>query len=168
MDVSGLDKEKDDALCKIKSDALRLLSFSPRSVAELKQRLKTKRYPDALIEEAVTLLTKQGLLNDEQFARLYANSKIHTKPVGRKKLETELKRKGLAPDLVQKSLESLSDYDEKQAARDLVARRFERMSDLPKEKKKARLFGFLARRGFSQNVIFLVLEELFRGEGFVE
>jgi regulatory protein len=161
-------KDKDAELCKIKSDALRLLSFSPRSVAELKQRLKIKRYPDAMIEEAVVLLTKQGLLNDEQFARLYTNSRIHTRPVGRRQLETELKRKGLAPAVIQKSLEELSDYDEKAAARELVARRFENMTGISNQKKKARLFGFLKRRGFSQDVIFAVLEELFRGNQYDE
>ena len=160
-DSAGSDQAR---RCKIKSDALRLLSFSPRSVVELRQRLLMKKYPESDIDEVIALFQKQGLLNDEKFARLYANSKVHSKPVGRRQLAIDLKRKGLSPELIEKSLSNLPDYDEKSAARELVARRFERMSGISGERKKARLFGFLKRRGFSQEVIYSVLTDLFKGD----
>ena len=49
---------------KIKSDALRLLSFRPRSEKELRQRLKLKKHPAPLIEEVLDLLKRQGMLDD--------------------------------------------------------------------------------------------------------
>ena len=152
-------------LVKAKSDALRLLSFKPRSVKELCDKLRCKRYDNELVDKVVDQLKRQGFLDDDKFGRLAAHSSVHTRPMGRRRLEMELERKGLSKETVRKSLESLGDYDEKQAARDLVSGRFQRMTGLSAEKKKARLFGFLRRRGFPTDVIFSVLSELFAASG---
>ncbi len=154
---------EEKALLKAKTDALRLLSVRPRSVEELCKRLKLKRHTADIINKVMDLLKKQGLVDDEKFAKLYAESRVYSKPSGRKQLEFDLKRKGLSRDLVSKTLSNLSDYDEKKAAKDLVAKRFERMSGVPAEKKKGRIYGFLKRRGFGNEVIFSVMEELFKG-----
>lgn len=157
------DPETPEALLiRAKTDALRLISFKPRSVEELRSRLREKHHGDALIAEVIEAFKRQGLLDDEKYARLYANSRIHERPAGKRQLELELKKKGLAAPVVAKTMESLSDYDEKKAARDLVEGRFRRMAGLPDEKKRNRLFGFLKRRGFSNDVIFGVLNGLFK------
>lgn len=153
---------EDDVVLKAKNDALKLLSFRPRSVSELESRLKIKRYPADVIEQVIALLSKQGLLNDEKFGELYANSKIHSRPVGKKQLELDLKRKGLSDAIVQQSLEKLSDYDERAAALELVRRRYDKMTGISDQKKKARLFGFLQRRGFSSGICFSVIDELMK------
>lgn len=147
---------------KIKSDALRLISFRPRSIDELRRRLKLKRHSDATIEEVIESFKKQGLLDDEKFARLFAHSRVYSRPSGKRQLEFDLKRKGLSDSLVAETLKSLGDYDEKKAARDLIYDRFHKMTGVSKEKKKARLFGFLKRRGFSDGAIFGALSELFK------
>ena len=152
---------EDAGMEKAKSDALRLLSFRPRSVAELRQRLKLKKYPESIIAPVIELLQKQHLLDDEKFAKLFANSRVNSRPAGKRQIELDLKKKGLPGDLIRRTMESLTDYDEKKTARDLVRRKKQKMSGVSDEKKKARLFGFLQRRGFSSGVIFSVLSELF-------
>ncbi len=151
----------DDGLLKVKSDALRLLAFQPRSVEELRSRLKLKRYPDDLIAQAIDALKRQGLLDDTKFAKLFAESRLYSRPTGKKQLETDLKKKGLPQALIAETLGGLKDYDEKKMARELVQTRFHRMTGVSAEKKKTRLFGFLKRRGFGNDVIFAVMKELF-------
>ncbi len=152
---------EDSAVLKAKSDALRLLSFRPRSVEELRNRLKLKKYPEEVIQSTLESLERQGLLNDEKFAKLFSHASVYTRPTGRRKLEFDLKKKGLALSIIEKTLSSLEDYDEKKVAHDLVATRFHKMTGISKEKKKARLYGFLQRRGFSSEAIFGALSELF-------
>ncbi len=158
---TGLD---DVELCKAKSDALRLLAFRPRSIAELKSRLKRKRFSQNIVDRAIDLLVKQGLLNDEKFAKLLTQSRLGTRPAGKKRLEAEMRQKGISRDIVEKAISSVSDQEEHRAAWDLVFRRFQKMKGVTRQKKKARLYGLLRRRGFSQNVIFSVLDELFAGQ----
>lgn len=158
------DTAADSALLKAKSDALRLLSIRPRSIDELKSHLKLKKYPETAIDEVIRLFQHQGLLNDEKFAKFYAAARVHTRPAGRRQLEFDLKRKGIPNKIVSETISNLEDYDEKKIAKDLVWRRFEKMSGLPKEKKKARLYGFLKRRGFSDDAVFQVINDLFKNE----
>ena len=144
---------------KTKSDALRLLAARPRSVQELRGRLELKKHPAERIEPVIELLKKQGLLDDEKFAKLLAVSKTLSRPVGKRQLEMDLKKKGIAPGIIEGTLSGLTDYDEKESIRKLAQSRAGRMNGISAEKKKARLFGFLKRRGFSSDAIFSVLPE---------
>ena len=148
-------------LLKAKSDALRFLSFKPRSVEEMREKLTRKNYSSKITEEVLSLLQTQGLLNDEKFARLFVNSRVYTRPTGKRQLEFDLKKKGLSKLLVDETIRNLQDYDEKKIVRDLVATRFQKMTGVSKEKKKSRIYGFLKRRGFNNDVIFATLSELF-------
>ena len=155
--------ETDDSTAlKIKTDALRLLSFRPRSVAELRKRLKLKRYPAPAVESVINTLTRQGLLDDEKFAALFAQSKLYNTPVAKRQIELDLKKKGLSGELIGAALAGLKDFDEKAAARELVFRRFQKMSGVSDEKKKSRLYAFLKRRGFDNDTIFSVLADLIK------
>ena len=164
---SNLDES---ALLKAKSDGLRLLSFSARSASELRSRLKLKRYPDDLVEEVIDSFQKQGLIDDVKFAKLFAESRVYSRPSGKRQLEIDLKKKGLSGELVRQTVDNLKDYDEKEMVRTLALRRLKGMSGVSKEKKKMRIYGFLKRRGFTNDAIFPVLDEILKGGemGFAE
>ena len=147
-------------LLKAKSDALRLLSFKPRSVAEMREKLARKNHSSKIIEEVLSLLQSQGLLNDEKFARLFANARVYTRPAGKRQLEFDLKKKGLSNPLIDETIQNLQEYDEKKIVRDLVYTRFQKMTGVSKEKKRSRIYGFLKRRGFDNDVIFATIDEL--------
>ena len=151
---------------KIKSDALRLLSVRPRSIEELRSRLKLKKHADGAIDSVIELLKKQGLLDDEKFAKVFTGAKTFSRPMARRQIERDLKKKGVSSRIIENALSSLAQYDEKEAARKAVEKRFLRMTDIAPEKKKTRLFGFLKRRGFSNETIFSVLSDLVREEDF--
>lgn len=153
---------------KIKSDALRLLGARPRSVEELRGRLKMKRYSRESIEEVIELLKRQGLLDDAKFAKLFAASSLHSRPVGKRRLAVEMKKKGLAAGLIDGALADLGEYDEKAAAKELIANKFRRTTGLAPQKKKAKFFGFLKRRGFSNEAIFAALSDLFKEDVITE
>lgn len=159
----GEDAGRDERLLKVKTDAMRLLTFRPRAVEELRARLREKKHDEALIAEVIALFEKQGLLNDQQFARLYAGSIMHSRPSGRRLVERDLRRKGLSESVIRKTLaEQAPEGDEKNAARQLVQARLGKMTGISADKKKARLFGFLKRRGFATSTIFSVLGELLK------
>jgi len=154
----------DSALLKAKSDALRLLSFSARSGAELRSRLKMKKYPDAIVDEVIDSFQKQGFIDDVKFARLFAESRVYSRPSGKRQLEIDLKKKGLSGELVRQTVAELKDYDEKGMIRTLVLKRLKAMTGVSREKKKMRIYGFLKRRGFESEAIFSVMNKIFSAE----
>ena len=157
--------DRADMLMKAKGEALKLISFKARSVAELRGRMKLKRYPEDIVTDVIDSLTKQGLLDDEKYAKLFVNARVHGRPSGKRLVERELKQKGLSTDIVERTLAGMHDYDEKKAARELVFTRFQKMTGISDQKKKSRLFGYLKRRGFASDVIFSVMDDLFRDDG---
>jgi regulatory protein len=152
----------EEGLMKAKSDALRLLSFQPRSISELKTRLIQKGHSAPVADQVIEGFKKQGLLNDEKFAQLFANSRVDIRKTGKARLQAEMRKKGLSSDVISKTMQGLEGYDEKKMARELAQNRLDRMKSLPTAKKKARLFGFLQRRGYRSDTIYAVLTELLK------
>ncbi len=152
----------EDTLAKAKKDALRLLSFRARSTAELRERLLKKRHSSETVESVVSFCAQQGLLDDEKFAKLYALSRIQSRPVGKRMIAFDLKSKGLPLAVIERAIGSIEDFDEKQIALDLAQHRYERVKGLPENISKARLYGFLKRRGFSNESVFYSISKLYR------
>ncbi len=152
--------DQDEALLKAKSAALKLLSFRPRSVGELRERLLKKNIPKALVEKVLSSLQQQGLLDDMKFAKLFSQSRMDTRPTGKKLLVRELKKKGLSEQIVSETIANLKDFDEAASALELAEKRFSRVTGISAEKKKSRIYGFLKRRGFADDVVFEVIRKL--------
>ncbi len=154
---------EEEALLKVKSDGLSLLSFRPRSVEELCDRLRKKGHAEDAIAQAVEFFKKQGLLDDRKFAKVAAHSSLYSNPSGRRKLEADLKKKGVPQDVIKGTLDDLKDYDEKAVAFEAAKKRLETMKGIAPLKQKSRLYGFLARRGFSNDAVYGALNKLFKG-----
>lgn len=143
--------------------ALDLLAVRARSASELRQRLR-RRDADALdITWVIERLGAQGYLDDAQFARQYARTRIVGGGVSRRRLQDELYRRGVERETASDAIdETLADVhlDEYSAARDAARKRLRAMGDLDPAVARRRLYGFLARRGYEPDVVGRVLREV--------
>lgn len=148
-------------LSKAKSYAYRLLAIRPRSIKEIKDRLKKKGFEERLIVEVIDYLERLDYLNDHQFASAWVNSRISTKPIGLLRLRYELKDKGINSKIIEEVLNKLKEnYDEYKVACDLAKGRMKRLSKVDRHKAKRRIFDYLLRRGFSYELVSEVLQGL--------
>ena len=97
-------------------------------------------------------------LNDETFARNWARSRAETRGYGPKRIEQELRTKGIDPARIRHVIrETFDQSDESARAKSLLEKRFKnRQLDDPKLLRRA--VGFLQRRGYSSQVIFDLLK----------
>ena len=102
-------------------DALRLLSYRMRSVAEMETRLARKSYPAAIITHTITELQRLGLLDDADFARTWVESRCHSR--GPTRLKQELRQKGIARDLAEKITATVPVEEEFAAAKAQACKR---------------------------------------------
>lgn len=151
----------EEARIAVTSDALRILSLRAHGTEELREKLLKKHAPD-VVEALLVSFQSRGLLNDEKFAKFFAESRAMAQPTGKRKLEEDLKRKGIAKETITKTIAGLEEYDERAEARKLVASRIDRMKGVSGPKKKMRLFGLLKRRGFGNDAVYAVLNEFFK------
>ena len=131
------------------------LSIRNRSEKEIREYLVKKKASEEVIARIITSLKEHKFLNDETFARSWVLSRARLKPKGKALLKIELRQKGIAEDLIGKVLDEVQEEipDELEQAKSLIIKRMERMRGASREEIYAKIGGFLARRGFSWEII---------------
>ena len=130
--------------------AVKLLAAKPRSVAELRERLlKGKGTDEAVVNTVISRLQEYGYLDDERFAFSYASFKVKQRPVGRRRLERDLKFKKVEKAIANEALELVyTETPEEQLIDQAIAKRL-RIRGRPKNRAEAKsLFDHLLRQGF--------------------
>ncbi len=130
--------------------AVKLLTAKPRSVAELRERLLLgPGANESIVETVISRLREYGYLDDERFAFSYASLKVKQRPIGRRRLERELRMKKVESSVADEALELV--YAET-SEEDLIDRAIEkriRLRGRPKNRLEAKsLFDHLLRQGF--------------------
>jgi regulatory protein len=144
-----------------KNYAFKLLSYRARSRREIMDKFKEKSYDPAITQKVVENLEELNFINDKNFAYSWARSRLANKPVGKQCLSGELWQKGVDREIIAEVIESTyKERDELTLARELAERRLKVCLNLNEATRKRRLSGYLARRGFSYEVINEVLEAL--------
>lgn len=145
---------------RIKEKAYRYLAGRAHSEKELRTKLVQKGYDQGIVEDVISDLKAQNLVDDEAFALTYVRSRMVNKPAGQILLRRELWQKGIGEEIIEKALqEAYRDKDQLEVARELVKKRRTRYKDLDHSKRKKRLADFLVRRGFEWEVVKEVIEE---------
>jgi regulatory protein len=135
--------------------AVKLLAAKPRSVAELRERLlRGKNTNNEVVEAVIARLREYGYLNDERFAFSYASYKVKQRPLGRRRLERDLKFKKVDSAVADQALEMVfTETPEEQLIDQAIAKRL-RLRGKPKNRLEAKsLFDHLLRQGFQFELV---------------
>jgi regulatory protein len=117
-------------------------------------KLRDKGFDEAVIQSAIASLFRLGYLDDEKFARMWAESRIRLSAFGRRRIERELRAKGVDPEIVRETLSGVfADDQEIDIAERAAARKVHVMKSLDRETRRRRIAGFLERKGFPYDVI---------------
>ena len=135
-----------------KATALNLLARRPRAEKELATGLRQRGYGPAAIATAVDRMRELGYLDDVDFARRWVANRAGVSPRGGRLMEMELRQKGVAQDVAREAIDE-ADLDDLATARSVAETRMRRYADLDPPTQRRRLSAFLARRGFSPDVI---------------
>lgn len=144
-DIATL-REK-DATVKAFDAAVTYLSYRPRSVKEIRDKLAKKEYSELVIESVIQRLEKYGYVDDRTFAKLWIQDRNRLKPRGKMALRFELRNKGIADAIINELLDEM--VDEKDGAYDAASKRIRRMQGKTQREFKKKVGAFLQRRGFS-------------------
>jgi regulatory protein len=144
--------------------AVGALARRMRTVAELKRLMRARiadpesEYGETLVELVIRRLKDQGYLNDSQYAAYYSSLRRDNQKLGRMRVITELKTRGVHGSVIEKAVEAAYDgvSDERQARDFLRKKRLRKPKD---QKQTARIFRQLARAGFGMKTIFNILKK---------
>ena len=106
-------------------------------------------------------LARLGYANDEQFARAWARSRIRLRGFGRRRIDQELKAKGILPEIIRDTFaEVFGETNETETAMQVAERKLRTMQHVEPEARKRRLAGLLERKGYAFEVIREVLSTI--------
>ena len=104
---------------------LRRLDTAARTRAELATYLRRKGVPDDAATIVLDRFEEVGLIDDAAFAEGWVRSRHGSRGLGRRAVAAELRRKGVASDVIDEALAPLDQQGERERATELARARFQ-------------------------------------------
>ncbi|HLB39432.1 MAG TPA: regulatory protein RecX [Actinomycetota bacterium] len=145
------DRESRGKRKDIHERALGLLAVRQRSRRELERRLVQVGFERDEVSVELDRLERVGLVDDAAFARAVVESRMGRRAESRRAVAGKLAQAGVATDVAHEVLDQTVEDDDERAQR-LAATKALRMGTLEPQVAFQRLYGFLARRGYSSDV----------------
>ena len=146
----------DVLLKRAKLRALHLLSDMDRTENALREKLRLGLYPQEIIDAAVEYVRSFGYLNDARYAENFVRSRQGMK--SRREIRAQLLQKGVPSEMIDDAFEACG---EEGGEADAIRRLLEKKRFDPvcaDEREIQRLYGYLARKGFSYETVRQVIQ----------
>jgi regulatory protein len=135
-----------------------LLGRQAYTAAQVKEKLVRKQVAPEIIEQTLEKLENYRFLDDARYAEQYIQSRQRHK--GKLALKQELRRKGVDEKLVEGALGELDDEGQLEHATTLLKKQLPRLQKGEEHQRYGKAYAFLARKGFTSDVIRGVLEKV--------
>ena len=142
--------------------ALNLLAFRARSARELQRRLVQKGVTAERADRVIAKLREAGLIDDADFARQLARSKMSV-GASRRRVHQELFKRGVAREVADEAVEQVVEEDglsDAESIERIARKKWRTLDGLDEPMRRRRLFAFLARRGFDSDEVSRVVRQL--------
>jgi regulatory protein len=146
-----------DQTSRATESALAFLSYRPRSEREVRDRLRRGAYPQETIDQVIARLHDWRYLDDADFARRWVEGRTLQRPRGSRLLQQELRQKGIDSEVAREAIAE-ADLDEAAAAEALARKRLASYAGEDPLVVRRRVGAYLARRGYSFDVVRAALE----------
>jgi len=153
---------KSDRFHRCLNAAVHYLGYRPRSESEVRERLQQRSFDGESIEAVVAKLKEQGLVNDIAFAQFWKDNRESFSPRSQWLTKLELRRKGVASNIIDQVVEAVDDADNAYRAAVSKAHGLP-LSDY--QGFRRRLGDYLKRRGFGYGVINHTVERVWQEWG---
>jgi regulatory protein len=154
-----------DPAARAREICLRLLTFAPRTRAELAVALRARGIQSAVADEVLGRFADVGLIDDAVFARAWVESRHYSRGLAGRALSLELKRRGVDDEDIREAVAELGPDAEAATAKRLVEQKLASTAGLSPEVRTRRLAGMLARKGYPAGLAFRVIREAIEAEG---
>ncbi|MDD4832377.1 MAG: RecX family transcriptional regulator [Clostridia bacterium] len=125
------------------------ISRSMKTVKQIRDWLKSKSFDSKVIENVIGKLYEYRYIDDSLYAELYINANLPTK--GKRRLAVELAQKGINKDLIEKTVDNLSD-DKLSENANILAEKYMRNKDNSTQ-NLIKLQRYLLSRGYDYDIV---------------
>ncbi len=148
----------------IEDRARRYCASQERSPQQVKEKLYVWGLNTDEVERILSVLMKEGFLNEERYTLTFVDSRFRVHKWGRQKIEAALKQKNIPDACIQKALHMISEQDELKNATDIARHYIARLKTTDSHQKRNRTLRFLLSRGYSEAVACRIVNDLLGNE----
>jgi len=143
--------QKEDAQEVAFQNALKVISYRPRSIHEVQKKLKENGFDETVIQSVIERLGEIGLVEDKSFADAWIENRTVFRPRSRKLMALELRQKGVSDEVIQNALADA--VDDETLAYQSAVQYARRLKNLEWQEFRKKLSAYLMRRGFSFEIV---------------
>lgn len=154
---------------KEQNQKIREIDFTENNTYEYRGTKKTNlptkpadRITSEMIQEVVSRLESQNYINDQDFARYFIENRHQNKGISTKRLIQELKIKGIDSDIIEQAMFDQGTgnlfRDEEVEIEKMIKKQLRKTSD------RQKIIAYLARQGFSYDLIKTKLDQFLSAE----
>jgi len=140
------------------SYALFLLGRRDYATTEIAEKLK-KKYNQEETDNCLKILIEKKLLDDDRFVRSYIRNHASK---GKLYLKQKLNQYKIKTEIIEKNLDQITSEDEIEKAEELAEKYYKRKSG--QQNLYQKMGGLLSRRGFSYEIVKIVLENILKNQ----
>ena len=139
----------------------RYCAYQERCHQECVRKLQEMRMIPEAIDQIMVHLIQNGFLNEERFARAFVQSKFRQKGWGRLRIRRALRLREISEALIRRSLKEIEGPRYAEALHALARKRWEQLAvEASPERKKQKLFQYLQYRGWENDLVYEMVQEL--------
>ena len=131
---------------------LKFATLRPRSEREVRGWLKRKKVHESLHKDLFDRLNHLDLVDDRKFTEWWVGQRLEFSPRAKRIIDYELRAKGIKKEVIDEVLSEVK-VDEEGVAKTLLEKKSYRWKKIPKLERKKKMTEFLARKGFSWEII---------------
>ncbi|WP_066185826.1 recombination regulator RecX [Gracilibacillus timonensis] len=152
--------QEQDAAHKAYLFSIRYLSYRMRSEKEIADYLRKKEIDPDYIEEVITRLKKEQLLDDLAFSEALVTTRIQTSSKGPLMIKKELAEKGVAPTIIEQAITAYTFEEQTAKVEKWVNKQLKPSSKKSHQQQINSTTQSLLQKGFTQEVISVVLAQI--------
>ncbi len=153
----------DDDLIPLLDMAFFYLKFRPRTIKEtrdhLYKKVRTTHWSHEAVDKVINHLIELKFLDDKVFIDFLVRSRTATKVKGVYAIKQELNKFGVNREMIDEYF-SNTEINEDELAKKALARRWEIIKTLPKQKRFEKSLSLLQRRGFNYETSRRIIDKL--------
>ncbi|MBR4892537.1 MAG: RecX family transcriptional regulator [Clostridia bacterium] len=141
------------------NDALRTVLISDSTKGIIKKKLKSKKYPDEIIDYVINYIDEKGYVDDFDYAINFAKAKFRTGK-GKKYIEAELFKKGIDSNIICSVISDFYDESKIYEVADMKLSSLIKGRQTPDYKDLCKLKDYLLRQGYEYSEVSDVISKV--------
>jgi regulatory protein len=136
-------------------------AYTERTKQEVQKKMQGYGLSEGDTEMVMEKLIKAGFINETRFVKSFAGGKFRIKKWGKRKIEMEMKKKGISGELIEKGLNEVAETDYQETLDELLEKKWKLIMRSAKEdedyeakqKRKQKLMRYALQKGYEMDMV---------------